>query len=79
MDEENIVDWGGITRLPTDPERIIQRGLDAGLKSVVIIGFDRDGDEFFTSSDADGGAVLWLIERAKMKLLRVPETHFGIP
>lgn len=69
----SVVDFGGVTRLPTDPARVLERAANAGLQSVVIVGFDADGNEFFASSDTDGGDVLWHLERAKLKLLRMPD------
>lgn len=74
---ENVIDWNGLTTLPTDPARVIERAAKAGLTNVVIVGFDSAGAEFFAASDADGANVLWHLERAKHKLLSVPETHFG--
>lgn len=74
---DNVVDFNGITRLPSDPYRIIKKACQAEMTSIVIIGFDKDGEEFFASSEADGGAVLWHLERAKKKLLEVPETLCG--
>ena len=70
---DNVVDLNVVTKLATDPARIIARAAEAGLTSVVVLGFDADGDEFFASSDADGGAVLWHLERARHKLLSVPD------
>lgn len=72
--DDNIVEFGGITRLPSDPQRVIEHALKAELTNVVVIGFDASGDEYFRASDADGGAVLWLLERARHKLLSIPET-----
>ena len=69
----SVVDFGGVTRLPTDPARVLERAANAGLQSVVIVGFDADGNEFFASSDTDGGDVLWHLERANLKLLRMPD------
>jgi hypothetical protein len=71
----DVVDFTGITRLPSDPQRVLEKALSAGMKSVVVIGFDADGGEYFGSSDADGGSVIWHLERAKLKLLRVADGH----
>lgn len=38
---------------------------------VILIGWDGDDDFRFASSYADGGTVLWLLEKAKKKLLEV--------
>jgi hypothetical protein len=39
------------------------------LKAVVIIGYDEDDNEYFASSIADGGTVIWLMEKMKLALL----------
>lgn len=69
----NVVDLPVITTLDLDPQRVIAKALEAGMTEVVIIGYDKDGDEYFASSVSDGGDVLWHIERAKLRLLRTGE------
>lgn len=68
-----VIDLPVITKLDLDPQRVLAKAVDAGLTDVVVIGYDADGDEYFASSVSDGGSVLWLIERAKTKLLAVPD------
>jgi len=41
------------------------------MEGVVIMGWDKDGEEYFASSYADGGTVLWLAERMKKLLMEV--------
>ena len=62
-----------ITKIDCPAERILNGGLEKGLESVVILGYDKDGDEYFASSIADGGTVLWLLERLKRQLLSTGE------
>lgn len=62
-----------ITSLDLPPERMLTAALAANLKEVVILGYDKDGQEYFASSIADGGDVLWHLERAKLKLLKMPD------
>ncbi len=69
MDE--VVELGMITRLDLPAERILGRALEADLDAVVVMGYTKDGEEYFTSSAADGGDILWLLERLKMQLLSV--------
>lgn len=71
-----IIPFRGITKLDMPAEHVL-RGLadDGNLESVVVFGYTKDGDEFAASSIADGGTVLWLIERFKTKLLAVPESE----
>ena len=72
---ENVVDFGGITKLDLNPDRVLE-GAKGQLECVVILGYTNDGVEYFASSKADGGETLWLLERCKKQLLEVPET-FG--
>ena len=67
----DVVNLDNITRLDIPVERILAAAQEAGLESVVVIGYCEDGEEYFASSFADGGDVVWLMERAKLKLLRV--------
>lgn len=69
---DNVVNFTGITRLDMDPERVLESARGK-LKSVVIMGYDEDEEEYFASSIADGGTVIWLMERAKLKLLRMAD------
>jgi hypothetical protein len=66
----NIIPFNGITRLDLDPDRVLEN-TKGKLEGVIIIGYDHMGVEYFASSYADGGDVLWLLERMKMRLLNV--------
>lgn len=76
---DNVVPFGGVTRLDTDPRQMLQRALDHGMAGVVIIGFDQNGDEYFASSFADGGDVVWHLERAKFKLMVIADALASDP
>lgn len=67
-----VVDLNVITTLSLDPDRLLEKAIGK-LERVIIIGIDKDGDEYFASSEADGGTVLWDIERTKLKILRVAD------
>ena len=80
--KKNIVSDNNIIKFPKDfkqqittdsiPVDKILRGADkANLKETVVIGFDDKGEFYFASSEADGGTVLWLLEKAKQHLLNV--------
>ncbi len=64
-----VVDLPVITTLDLDPDRLLEKA-KGRLTEVVILGFNEDGSEYFASSKADGGAVLWHLERAKHKLIQ---------
>lgn len=67
-----VVDFDGITTLSLDPDRLLQKAIGQ-LERVIIIGIDKEGAEYFASSEADGGCVVWDLERAKLKLLRLAD------
>ncbi len=66
MGEVVILDL--ITSLDIPAERVLSRAIDADITQAIVIGRDKDGDLYFASSVADGAEILWLIERAKLKL-----------
>jgi hypothetical protein len=70
MRADNVVDFGGVTYLDLEPDRVFEKAI-GNVDSVVIIGFDKEGDFYFASSKADAGEVIWLMEMAKKKLLEV--------
>jgi hypothetical protein len=66
----NVIPFNGITKLDLDPDMVLEN-TKGRLEGVIIIGYDHMGVEYFASSYADGGDVLWLLERMKMRLLNV--------
>lgn len=70
MSNDNVVNFTGITKLDLSPERVLNEALKEDLDSVIVIGWTKDGEEYVSSSVADGGTVLWHLERTKLKLLR---------
>lgn len=65
-----VVDLPVITRLNLPPDRVLRGALEAGLTGVVVCGYDAEGNEYFASSYADGGEVLWLLKRCEHQLMR---------
>lgn len=65
-----VVDLPVVTTLDLDPQRVLASALESGLQKVVIVGMTETG-EFFSSSVSDCDAVVWMLERAKLKLLRI--------
>lgn len=64
-----VVELGCVTRLDVPPDRVLRSAMGK-MEGVVVIGFDLDGNEYFASTYADGGTVIWLLERLKQKLLQ---------
>ena len=63
-----IIPFTGITQLDFPPDRILEKAMGE-LEGVVILGYDKENREYFASSYADGGTVLWLMERCKNRLM----------
>ena len=70
----NVIELPVVTKLNLDPQRVLAGAIEAEMTEVVIVGYDKDGNEVFKSSLADGADALWHLERAKLKLLRAGET-----
>ncbi len=66
----NVIRFNGVTRLNVEPDVVLEAAIGA-LDGVVVLGYSKDGEEYFASSYADGGDVLWLLERLKKQLLEV--------
>ena len=68
----DVVALDCVTRLDIPADRVLEAAMGE-LEKVVVIGYDKDGEEYFASSIADGGTTLWLMERSKAKLLAIPD------
>lgn len=66
-----VVEFCGVTRLDIPPERVLRAALDAGMKSVVVVGFDADGNDYFAASMADAGEAHWHLARGQHALMRM--------
>ena len=66
---ENVIVAGIVTRLDMDAVQVLAAAAEHGLQSVVIVGYDADGQEYFASSLADAADALWLLERCKHTLV----------
>lgn len=66
----DILNFTGITRLDTPPDRVLDAALGK-LTEVVVVGYDQEGNEYFASSKANGADALWLLERGKHRLMQI--------
>ena len=66
----NVRVFTGVTPLPFDADVILDSA-KGKLQSVLIIGEMEDGEEFFSSSISGGPETLWMLERAKYKLMKI--------
>lgn len=65
-----LIDLPVITRLDTDPDRVLSKALGQ-LTEVVVVGTDKDGQFYFAGSRASGPETLWMLEEARMRLVQI--------
>jgi hypothetical protein len=70
MSNNNVVILPVVTRLDIPAERVLSAALAADLDGVVVIGRQKNGAYYFSSSIADAGDVLLQLEWAKAALMR---------
>ena len=67
-----VIGFKCITTLKSDPDRVLSDAIGK-LDTALVMGYEKDGTVFFSSSDPDGGNCLWLMESLKKRLLEVCE------
>ncbi len=70
--KNNVVPFPGTTTVDLNPDIVVKEALGK-LDNVVVLGIDKEGNEYFAASDGDGGTVLWLLERCKKMLLELAD------
>lgn len=69
---DNVRIFPGQTEEPFDATMLLEAAAREKLTDVVILGWDENGELFFSASAADGPEILWLIEKAKLLILAGP-------
>ena len=59
----DVKKFTGVTRLDIDPDQVLGDAIGE-MTEVVIVGFDKDGNEFFSSSVPDAGNAFYHLQRA---------------
>lgn len=68
----DVIELDCYTRLDLPPDKILENAKEK-LNSVVLIGWDEQGELYFAGSYADARDVLWIIEKAKQLLFKIEE------
>lgn len=68
-DADNVVVLDMETTLDLPPERILNAAIKADLETVLVIGWDKEGDLYAAGSTAKIGDILLLLERTKQVVL----------
>lgn len=72
-DGDNVLKFSGITTRDLPPELILREAAKVKFQRVLVIGVTEDGKEYHTSSAADGGTVLWDMERVRHRLMKMSD------
>ena len=67
-----VIPFTGITKLDLPADQVLDAAMGK-MEGVVILGYDKEGYEYFATTYADGGTVLWLLDRCRQKLIRDQE------
>lgn len=70
MSESNVVPFGGLTKLPLAPEKVLGVALERSFQRVTVLGVLEDGKEYVASSTSDCGVILWDMERARHRFMK---------
>jgi len=70
----DVTEFRGTTRLDIPANRVLDNA-PRDMDTVIIVGFDADGDFYFASNKADGADVMWLLQVAARKLLIVADNQ----
>lgn len=73
----NVVRFSGITTQDHEPWQILDAARERALQYVVVLGCESDGRLYFAASRSDGGEALWLMERARHKLMAIADELEG--
>jgi len=71
----NVVPFTGLTKLDLNPDSILENAV-GNLTDVVVLGTDKDGNEYFACSSGDSAVVLWHLEAAKAVLISNAFAHY---
>lgn len=65
-----IVSFRGVTSLDLDPDQVLEAN-KGKFKHLILLGYDHDDDFTVSSTIADGGDAVWMLELAKIKLFKI--------
>lgn len=67
---ENVVILGGDTNRPVPVNRVLRAAWKLGLKDVIVLGHEQNGEKYYATSETDVAEILLLIEQFKARILR---------
>lgn len=68
--DDNVVVLDGPTRLDIPPERVLNGALESELESVLVVGWQKNGQLYKASSTGDAAAILLLLEHMRFDIMQ---------
>lgn len=68
---DNVIKLYEYTNGEVPPNDVLIGAINANLDIVVVVGYDKDGAELFASSTGNHEATNWLLDVAKMRLMKM--------
>lgn len=68
-DDDNVVIFPGETYHDLPPNRILEQAMKQGLKQIVLLGVDDEGEFYIAACNGDAADVVFMLEQAKLALL----------
>lgn len=67
---ENVVTLSEYTTDEIHPNKVLMGAINAGMDVVIVVGYTKEGTEYFASSTGNHEATNWLMDVAKMRLMK---------
>lgn len=68
---DNVVYLGIATNAPHDPDHILEAAKGNEFEDVLVVGLEDDGGLWLSASTSDAERIVFLLERAKQKFMRI--------
>lgn len=76
MSDDNVIELDIVTTNKADPDKVLAKA-SGELETVVLIGFTKEDEFYFASSQPDSAEVTWLLQRAQYLLMRIQDDLEG--
>jgi hypothetical protein len=67
---DNVVLLSDYTTEEVHPNKVLMGAINSVLDVVIVVGYTKDGAEFFASSTGNHETTNWLLDVGKMRLIR---------
>ena len=64
----NVVKFTGESRLPLNPDDVLEAAMKQ-MSSVLVIGIDKDGNNYYASSSGDLAEMLWWVRQFEHNIM----------